>query len=471
MGGAHGPKATPYMQKVLNIRQQPKPAPVVVGKTPVGASNNWYGHGSKAAWQAAHNKIYGKKAAAGGGCPTGNCGGSNPTQNKKYRYNSDWNSNLREATFKGNRDNQAAVKGFESLGRNLTNDFLSKSSSMTKDTMGEYNDVYKNYDSTIRGHLANLGTADQDIWSRQKAAAFAGLDSGFSDANDQLQASLARRGLSNAGIGVKAMGDLGQARMAAGAAANVNAHNTAIDRSDARRGQRMQGETQLYGTNINRIGQNYTLGMGDLTQKYGTKMNLEGQLLQNRINQNQQRIANLMGYAQLGRGMAGMSQNYLAQAGSGFGQIGQISGSTALGIGGLNNSYNQTMQAANSQYNNTLANIYGTQQRAATAADAQKSEAKGAGLSTAGTLGAAAIGAMVPSDIRLKDDLKMLGEINGIDVYTWTWNDKAKEIGADVLPAFGVIAQDVMLKHPDVVKRDKDTGYWKVDYSKLFGGA
>jgi len=310
---------------------------------------------------------------------------STATQSPANVYNTDENANLREAVFKGNEQNTAAIEGFEGIGRDLTGSFLSGSQGITGDTTNKYNTAYNNYNNQMSGYLANMGTADQDIHTATRGQAYAGLDSGFANANDELQASLARRGLSSSGIGAKSMGDLSQARMSAGAAAGVNAHSTAIGQSDARRNTRMAGAGNLYNANLGNIGQGYSLGMGQLNQDYSTQMGLEGQIMQNQINNNQQRQANLMGYAQLGRGLSGMSANYLSGAGTGFGNVAQMSGNTALGMGQLNNSYNSTMQSANASYNNTM-------QQANSAANAQSANTKGTGIGAIGSIGSSFLG-------------------------------------------------------------------------------
>ena len=71
------------------------------------------------------------------------------------------------------------------------------------------------------------------------------------------------------------------------------------------------------------------------------------------------------------------------------------------------------------------------------------------------------------SDMRLKENIVEVGQVNNVHLYTWDWNDTAKEMGiAD--PSFGVIAQEVRETHPDSVTEDND-GYLMVDYKKIFG--
>jgi len=70
------------------------------------------------------------------------------------------------------------------------------------------------------------------------------------------------------------------------------------------------------------------------------------------------------------------------------------------------------------------------------------------------------------SDVDLKTNIKKVGELEpGIGWYTWDWNDKGKELGAESEPAEGVLAQEVLEVKPDaVVVKD---GYYAVDYSKV----
>tara|TARA_Y100000385_G_C12987147_1_gene591156 strand:+ start:185 stop:1150 length:966 start_codon:yes stop_codon:yes gene_type:complete len=71
------------------------------------------------------------------------------------------------------------------------------------------------------------------------------------------------------------------------------------------------------------------------------------------------------------------------------------------------------------------------------------------------------------SDKNLKKDIKFIKKLkNGIKIYSWKWNKKAKEIGADVYPQTGVIAQEVRNINPDAVFKGL-AGYLMVDYSKL----
>lgn len=71
------------------------------------------------------------------------------------------------------------------------------------------------------------------------------------------------------------------------------------------------------------------------------------------------------------------------------------------------------------------------------------------------------------SDVRLKENIKEAGVINGINFYTWDWTDEGKNIAGDQVE-FGVLAQEIMQTHPEAVVKGRD-GYLRVNYGKVFG--
>jgi hypothetical protein len=75
---------------------------------------------------------------------------------------------------------------------------------------------------------------------------------------------------------------------------------------------------------------------------------------------------------------------------------------------------------------------------------------------------AAGIGALAGSDARLKENIKHVEQIDGINMYTWNWKDPAMSWPM----SYGVIAQEVAETHPEAVVTG-DHGYMMVDYSKL----
>ncbi len=75
------------------------------------------------------------------------------------------------------------------------------------------------------------------------------------------------------------------------------------------------------------------------------------------------------------------------------------------------------------------------------------------------------------SDGRLKKNIKFVGKLrNGIEMFTWEWNEIGKKIGADKWPTFGVIAQKLQKSHPDAVLKDSD-GWLRVNYNHPAFGA
>jgi len=70
------------------------------------------------------------------------------------------------------------------------------------------------------------------------------------------------------------------------------------------------------------------------------------------------------------------------------------------------------------------------------------------------------------SDIRLKENINPVGNFNGVQFYTWDWNEEGKRISDPKQPKFGVIADEVAISHPKHVSRGTD-GYLRVNYMGL----
>ena len=73
------------------------------------------------------------------------------------------------------------------------------------------------------------------------------------------------------------------------------------------------------------------------------------------------------------------------------------------------------------------------------------------------------------SDIRLKDNITPAGSYNGLNFYTWDWNETGKQLADDDAVTFGVLAQEVMKTHPESVI-EGDHGYLMVNYGSLLNG-
>ena len=71
------------------------------------------------------------------------------------------------------------------------------------------------------------------------------------------------------------------------------------------------------------------------------------------------------------------------------------------------------------------------------------------------------------SDVRLKENIVSAGKISDVNFYRWDWNDKAKEIGVENHPTFGVMAQELEKSYPEYVVMGED-GYRRVNYIGLY---
>ena len=81
-------------------------------------------------------------------------------------------------------------------------------------------------------------------------------------------------------------------------------------------------------------------------------------------------------------------------------------------------------------------------------------------------LGLAASAAAAMSDVRLKTKIKHLGKENGINVYSWDWNEDGKRIADPKQPTVGVMAQELQETHPHLVELGPD-GFLRVNYGGL----
>ena len=70
------------------------------------------------------------------------------------------------------------------------------------------------------------------------------------------------------------------------------------------------------------------------------------------------------------------------------------------------------------------------------------------------------------SDIRLKENIEHYDTVDGVNYYTWDWNDKGKALGADQHPSIGVLAHEVLKTHPHAVTQGED-GYLRVNYGMI----
>jgi hypothetical protein len=76
------------------------------------------------------------------------------------------------------------------------------------------------------------------------------------------------------------------------------------------------------------------------------------------------------------------------------------------------------------------------------------------------------IGSALASDQRLKTNIKPLGKENGVNIYSWDWNEDGKRVADPAQPTVGVMAQELQETHPHLVQLGPD-GFLRVDYSGL----
>lgn len=91
-------------------------------------------------------------------------------------------------------------------------------------------------------------------------------------------------------------------------------------------------------------------------------------------------------------------------------------------------------------------------------------QAEQAGMGQLANLGLGIGSLAVFSDIRLKENIKPVGELNGHKWYTWDWNDNANDLGF-YGKGEGVMAHEVAQYMPDAIGTAED--YLIVDYSKI----
>ena len=309
---------------------------------------------------------------------------------------------------------------------------------------------------------SNMGKADSDIYAQTKGQNLAGISQAYAEAQKQLQGTMAQRGLTDSGVDINATTNLAQAEAMQKAQGLSNSYMSAIQQSDLRRQQQVEligQESNLTNAGIGAsqlqaslAGQEYQLGVGQSQLGYGVTSSLATSQLQNNLNASQQNIANLSQTSGISQGVYGGSQNYLNQAGNTANSTAGTAGQTAVGIGNMQTNYMGQQMSANAQ------------------AQAGQGALAGSLIGAVGAVGAGYF--MGPaSDIRFKNNIKFIKEIDGIKLYTWEWNSFAIDYGVELYKPYGVIAQELILTHPEFVFEDKN-GYYVVDYNgikKLIG--
>jgi hypothetical protein len=71
----------------------------------------------------------------------------------------------------------------------------------------------------------------------------------------------------------------------------------------------------------------------------------------------------------------------------------------------------------------------------------------------------------INSDTRLKTNIEKVTTVNGINLYTWDWNEEGQKFSNNNM-TFGVLAQEIAEVRPSAVSTDSN-GYLMVDYSQI----
>jgi len=75
------------------------------------------------------------------------------------------------------------------------------------------------------------------------------------------------------------------------------------------------------------------------------------------------------------------------------------------------------------------------------------------------------LGGILGSDVRLKTNIDKVATVNGINLYTWDWNEEGQKFSNNNM-TFGVLAQEIAEVRPSAVATDSN-GYLMVDYSQI----
>ncbi len=320
-----------------------------------------------------------------------------------------------------------------------------------------YNLNTKPYEKNVQGYMDAMGTMNKDFHAATQGNYFGGMDRSYAAAGDDLNASLAARGIANAGVGAKAMGDLSQQKARSGSEMGVQAYQDALGQSDNVRNNQLANEHSRFGNLVNNAGSirsslasranaaaaaaasRANAAMAAQTAANRLSFDQDNAMFNNSLKVNQNGISNLNQYSSFGQNVQNNGNTMLNNSGNSYGSLGQQAGQTGYGIGGLGNSYNSSMNQS----------------------QAQADQGKGSMLGGI----AGGVGSFF-SDRNLKDNIQKIGELGDLNLYTWDWNEAGKMI-AGTTPPIGVIAQEVQEIYPQFVILDEDSGFLKVLYEDL----
>ncbi len=166
----------------------------------------------------------------------------------------------------------------------------------------------------------------------------------------------------------------------------------------------------------------------------------------------QQSIADLL--AQQGLAGAGI------QTGSGT-SLANIAAQQGTGLAGIQTGAAGQQAGIATGRGQDIASLLGAQAQAQLEAATAAAEARAQGLGNVADIGGSVLGAF--SDKLLKKNIKKVGEINGVNIYSFEPNELGEKIGMSM--TFGVIADEVEEQHPDLI--GNRNGFKTVNYPEL----
>jgi hypothetical protein len=317
-----------------------------------------------------------------------------------------------------------------------------------------------NYQAELQSIKEATGTINQDVLAREVGAASAGISSSYAEARKQMSGDLAKRGLSGSGVEAQLLASTYNQEAMNKASASSTARASALQQSEAIRQQQasIAGSQLQAGTST--AGTQYQTDLGAVQNIYGVTTASDMQNYQTSQAATLQGIAGLTQVAQAGQGLYAGAANYLSSAASTSGQAAQIAGNSASSLGQLNESYSARISAENAAGAAGIGSLVGTLGAAALTG--------GVGTALGSMMAPAAFKKAPGSDFRFKNNIKLHSIVKGIKFYTWEWNEFAKDYLGDkeLYEPFGVIAQELIEIHPELVSNDEN-GYMFVDYTGL----
>jgi hypothetical protein len=247
-----------------------------------------------------------------------------------------------------------------------------------------------------------------------------------------------------------------------GSTANSNAMQTAANNQSASNqakalGAQLSSQASIANANNRNSMLSQLMGYDNANQQFNASMDFSKD--QFNAGQDQQQFTNQMNAANQMYGMGNDRWNMGQDAINNLGQVGgQIDAINNQYLGQGFNMFNGMANSPFEQYQYALGPLGSLTSGGSTTTNTPGTKSM---LGNAMGIG----GAFLKSDARLKENIKKVATINGINLYEWDWNETGKQVAGEQA-TFGVIAQEVLNDRPDAILEDSN-GWLVVDYGKL----